>query len=84
MDNDSIGLITKIMLMTSFVFLFLSGVFFVVDWFSSAETTTYPRFQIPECKTEDSDNCFWNAQVRGNGEGRSFIVLDGRVFYEKE
>lgn len=36
---------------------------------------------LPECATEDSDNCVWLAEDRGNGEGRSFYVLDGEVTY---
>lgn len=30
---------------------------------------------LPPCPTEDSgQNCFWDAQQRGNGQGRSFWV----------
>ena len=36
---------------------------------------------LPECATEDSDNCVWLAEDRGNGEGRSFYVVDGEVTY---
>lgn len=34
------------------------------------------------CPTEDSDNCYWDAATRGNGQGTSFIVVDGVVYYE--
>lgn len=34
------------------------------------------------CDTEDSDNCYWDAEQQGNGEGKSFVVLDGKVYYE--
>lgn len=27
------------------------------------------------CPTEDSVSCYWDAQVRGNGAGHSFMVL---------
>jgi len=27
------------------------------------------------CATEDSANCYWDAQSRGNGRGHSFISL---------
>ena len=33
------------------------------------------------CKNEDSRNCFWWAEGRGNGRGHSFIDLGGRVIY---
>ena len=33
------------------------------------------------CATEDSTNCFWDAQHRGNGEGRSFLDIDGTAHY---
>ena len=40
-----------------------------------------PERAMPACATEDSDNCFWDAETMGNGEGRSFIVVDGVVDY---
>ena len=33
------------------------------------------------CQSEDSTDCYWNAQERGNGRGRSFVNIDGAVFY---
>jgi hypothetical protein len=27
------------------------------------------------CAEEDSTNCLWDAETRGNGEGRSFLVF---------
>lgn len=30
------------------------------------------------CETEDDTWCYWDAQVRGNGEGQSFIAFGGR------
>lgn len=36
---------------------------------------------LPECESEDSDNCAWDAQRMGNGIGRSFYVIDGNVTY---
>lgn len=39
-----------------------------------------PSPALPPCAAEDSDNCFWDATVRGNGEGRSFVSLDGVVY----
>ena len=34
-----------------------------------------------ECAQEDSSNCFWDAQERGNGEGYSYVVDDDNVVY---
>lgn len=33
------------------------------------------------CQTEDSDNCYWNATLQGNGNGKSFINFDGTTQY---
>lgn len=37
---------------------------------------------LPPCATEDSTNCYWDADTMGNGEGLSFIDIDGTVYYE--
>lgn len=39
---------------------------------------------LPACAQEDSTNCIWDAEERGNGTGRSFVNLDGTVYYEGE
>lgn len=31
---------------------------------------------LPPCPTEDSTNCYWDAEHRGNGVGTSFIHLE--------
>jgi hypothetical protein len=33
------------------------------------------------CRQEDSRNCWWNAQTRGNGEGTSFVNIHGHYHY---
>lgn len=33
--------------------------------------------QLPPCATEDSDNCYWQADQAGNQIGASFVVIDG-------
>lgn len=38
------------------------------------------RVTIPPCPTEDSDNCYWMADTRGNGKGTSFVTIDGIVY----
>lgn len=37
--------------------------------------------RLPVCKQEDSRNCKWRADRHGNGTGRSFVNLNGRVYY---
>lgn len=44
----------------------------------------YPTYQLPACLTEDSDNCYWDAAVRGNHQGDSFITLLGTTYYAKK
>lgn len=43
--------------------------------------TPEPHEVLPACPSEDSDNCYWDASTRGNGEGDSFYVVDGTVTY---
>lgn len=38
--------------------------------------------ELPACLTEDSDNCYWDAPNTGNGEGKSFYIIDGFITYE--
>lgn len=35
---------------------------------------------LPPCRTEDSNNCFWDSTSQGNGTGQSFIDLDGTAY----
>lgn len=42
----------------------------------SVEPTT-----LPYCEQEDSINCFWDAQILGNGTGESFVNIGGSVYY---
>ena len=45
-------------------------------------TTGDTQLEIPTCATEDDTNCFWDATVRGNKTGQSFIDFDGSVYYK--
>lgn len=36
---------------------------------------------LPECPTEDSSNCIWHGDQSGNGQGSTFIDLNGWVIY---
>ncbi len=52
-------------------------------WFFNTAADSYGLNQstnLPPCVTEDSDNCFWDA-ARGNGEGLSFVIIDGIATY---
>lgn len=33
------------------------------------------------CEFEDSTNCYWNAQEQGNGQGNSFVDIQGEAYY---
>lgn len=37
---------------------------------------------VPQCVTEDSINCHWDAAEQGNGVGRSFVDVNGTLFYK--
>lgn len=50
---------------------------------SLTETLQAADETIPPCETEDSNNCYWDAETRGNGQGRSFITWDGVTYYAK-
>jgi len=36
---------------------------------------------LPACVTEDSIDCYWLAQTRGNDRGRSFVNIAGATVY---
>lgn len=38
-------------------------------------------YKLRPCRFEDSRGCYWDAATRGNGRGRSFVVVSGRVLY---
>ena len=46
----------------------------------TAATHVIPRI-LPPCAYEDRDNCYWDAAHRGNGQGQSFVSLNGQVIY---
>lgn len=39
-------------------------------------------FSLTPCPTEDSVNCYWDASLRGNKIGQSFININGNVYYK--
>lgn len=38
-------------------------------------------FLLPPCQSEDDNNCYWDASIRGNQQGDSFIVVNDNVYY---
>ena len=34
-----------------------------------------PKWMSTPCEYEDSPNCYWNAEVAGNGDGHSFYSI---------
>lgn len=52
------------------------GVMAMASWAMEDETQG-----LSACVTEDSDNCYWDGSEHGNGQGRSFTVVDGEVTY---
>lgn len=42
------------------------------------------QITLEPCPTEDSVNCYWLAEIHGNGIGRSFINIDGQIYYRKD
>lgn len=45
---------------------------------------TAPAPSLDACQTEDSTNCFWDADVQGNGKGVSFHDINGVAYYACE
>lgn len=37
--------------------------------------------ELVACEFEDSQNCFWDAELQGNGIGESFIDIEGETLY---
>lgn len=37
---------------------------------------------LPPCQSEDDDNCKWDAGKQGDGEGMSFVTINGTTHHE--
>ena len=35
----------------------------------------------PPCASEGDTNCYWDASTQGNGQGRSFVDVQGTAYY---
>lgn len=60
--------------------------FFLGWWLSPGRGVNIqpvPEPSLPACQYEDGPGpCYWDAQTRGNGKGRSFTMdADGEVTY---
>lgn len=59
-----------------------------VNEFQPAPAYTNPRWQdapdirLVPCATEGSSNCYWDASLRGNTYGQSFVNIDGVIYYK--
>jgi hypothetical protein len=40
-------------------------------------------YHLNPCRSEDGRQCYWDADDRGNGIGRSYVVVAGRVIYSR-
>lgn len=40
-----------------------------------------PVAAVSNCESEDASNCYWNAAASGNGNGQSFIDINGTAIY---
>lgn len=50
------------------------------DGTDAAINRLFDALNVP-CETEDSEECYWDAATHGNGEGRPFVNINGRVVY---
>lgn len=40
-------------------------------------------YRLSPCRVEDGRHCYWDADARGNGIGRSFVRVSGRTVYSR-
>lgn len=50
----------------------------------SAACTPNQENPLPPCAAEDSNNCFWDADARSNGNGLDFVTIDDKVYYAED
>lgn len=41
-------------------------------------------YRLNPCRVEDGRQCYWDADNRGNGIGRSFVSVGGRVIFTRK
>ncbi len=49
--------------------------------FLAAVTAAFPPCVTEEASPENPPACVWNAETQGNGQGESFIDIDGTAIY---
>lgn len=62
--------------------LFLTTCALIAGFATGVIVTSEPdnaKMVLP-CATEDSDNCYWNADEMGNLKGTDFVTIDGDTF----
>lgn len=50
-------------------------------WHLKSLHESVPPQTLTPCVTEDDDNCFWDADMQGNGWGTSFVRINGNTIY---
>jgi hypothetical protein len=45
------------------------------------EFNTGSLWSVRPCRTEDGNNCYWDARAHSNGKGRSFVTLRGKTYF---
>lgn len=60
---------------------------YLEGWFAGAQardtelTELWGTAVTTPCATEDSSTCYWDALTMGNGEGDSFVDVEGALYY---
>jgi len=68
---------TKTLLALAALLLIAGGIAIGTQWERAAAD---PFQNLPACAEEDSSNCYWDADARGNGKGQSFIDIEGVTY----
>lgn len=75
--------VAQVIVAVAFI-LAIAGVVAVAMSGALFERSHGPDLRIPACATDEATKtCYWDADTRGNGEGESFIVLDGVLYTPK-
>lgn len=56
-------------------------IMFTIFFFSFGSGIANATSQLPYCAEEDSQNCYWDRDLQGNGTGSSFFDVEGDVTY---
>lgn len=48
------------------------------------ELSNGATWDLRPCKVEDSNTCYWDAKVRGNGAGKRLVNMFGRITFVRD